>query len=130
MIGRAPKKPPSARFRAQIAWGDDAPAWVMVLAAACDDASQNIVAKQLGYSAARISQILNRRNMAGSGVVERAVRGAFMGDTVACPALHQELPSNECVTWQRRPYDGSNHQTVRMFLACRYCPNRKQEDPA
>lgn len=45
-----------------------------------------------------------------------------------CPALRQELPSHDCVAWQRKPYDGSNHQTVRMFQACRSCPHRKQEE--
>ncbi|WP_431282701.1 hypothetical protein ACQW02_25390 [Humitalea sp. 24SJ18S-53] len=116
--------------RARAAWGDDLPAWVLALAIASDATSQAKAAKAVGYSPGRISQVLNRSLKPETGQLERAVRGAFMGDTVNCPALRQELPAQQCVAWQRRPYDGSNHQTVRMFLACRDCPNRQSDADA
>lgn len=118
----------SARSRAAAAWGEGLPAWILALATACDETSQRRVADAIGYSAATVSLVLRGNYRGDLTRIEQAVRGAFMGGTVACPALRQELPSNECVVWQRRPYDGSNHQTVRMFQACRACPNRKQED--
>ncbi|MBX9752289.1 MAG: hypothetical protein K5Q68_22055 [Roseococcus sp.] len=125
-------KPPSetATARALEAWGDALPAWVLALATACDDTSQSQAAKRIGYSAATISLILRRGYPGELTRVEQAVRGAWMGDTVACPALHQELPTNECVGWQRRKYDPSNHQTVRMFMACRSCPQNSQPETA
>lgn len=123
-----PAQHPAAHLRAATAWGDDMPPWIVALAAACDDSSARKVADRIGYSAATISLVLRRAYRGDTARIEQAVRGCFMGSTVACPALRQELPSNECVAWQRRPYDGSNHQTVRMFLACRVCAHRKQED--
>ena len=113
---------PSARSRAAAAWGEDLPAWVSALAAACDDTSQRRVADAIGYSAATVSLVMRRAYRGDLSRIEQAVRGAFMGGTVSCPALRSELPSHDCVAWQRRPYDGSNHQTVRMFQACRGCP--------
>jgi hypothetical protein len=127
---RPPITAPAARFRAATAWGEDIPAWVTALAVACDGSSARRVAERLGYSAATISLVLRRQYRGDLSRIETAVRGAFMGGTVACPAMGHELPGDQCVTWQRRPYDGSNHQTVRMFQACRSCPNRKQEDTA
>lgn len=122
-----PQAAPSALFRARAAWGDALPAWVARLATECDAASQSIVAKRLGYSAARISQVINNKRMGDPGELERAVRGAFMGATVACPGQGTEIPQDTCVSWSRRPYDGSNHVNVRMFQACRACPQRKPE---
>lgn len=120
----------SATDRAREAWGDALPAWVLALATACDTTSQSKAAAVIGYSPATISLILRRGYPGDLGRVEQAVRGAWMGDTVACPALHQELPTNECVAWQRRKYDPSNHQTVRMFMACRSCPFNQQPEAA
>ena len=122
--------PPAARSRAAVAWGDDMPAWIAALAAACDDTSQRRVAEAIGYSTATVSLVVRRAYAGDLARIEQAVRVAFMGGTVSCPTLRQELPSHDCVAWQRRPYDGSNHQTVRMFQACRACPNRKLEDAA
>lgn len=125
-------KPPTttATARAHAAWGDALPAWVLALATACDATSQGKAAAAIGYSAATISLVISRKYSGDPARLEQAVRGAWMGDTVACPALHQELPTNECVAWQRRKYDPSNHQTVRMFMACRSCPHNQQPDPA
>ena len=120
----------TARDRAMLAWGEEIPAWVLALATACDDTSQSRAAAVLGYSAATVSLVVRRAYRGDMASIEKAVRGAWMGDTVSCPPLRQELPAHDCIAWQRRPYDSSNHQAVRMFRACRECPNRKQEEPA
>lgn len=118
----------AARHRAMTAWGEELPTWVLALATACDDTSQRRVADTIGYSPATVSLVIRNSYRGDMARVEQAVRGAFMGGTVSCPGLRQEMPSNDCVAWQRKPYDGSNHQTVRMFQACRSCANRKMEE--
>lgn len=115
----------SATSRAREAWGDDIPAWVLALAAACDDTSQAKAGVRIGYSPATISLVIKHAYRGDLTRVEQAVRGAWMGDTVSCPGMLAEMPAHECVAWQRKPYDASNHQTVRMFAACRRCPLRK-----
>ena len=42
-------------------WGDDVPDWVMRLAEQCMASSQNQVAKNLGYSASVVNQVLRHK---------------------------------------------------------------------
>ena len=105
--------------KAVACWGDDAPDWVIVLAEACNRESQSAVSGRVGYSAAVISQVLSNSYSKGDiGRVEQMVRGALMAVTVRCPRLG-DLPLNACLTWQRKPFDPTNSQRVRMFHACR-----------
>lgn len=120
----------SASARARDAWGDALPVWVLALATACDATSQSRAAEVIGYSPATVSLVIRHTYSGDLARVEQAVRGAWMGDTVSCPAQHVEMPAHACVAWQRKPYDSSNHQTVRMFMACRSCPLRKAEPDA
>jgi hypothetical protein len=120
----------AASVRARDAWGAGIPVWVLALATACEATSQSRAAEAIGYSAATVSLVIRRAYTGDLTRVEQAVRGAWMGDTVSCPAQHVEMPAHQCVAWQRKPYDSSNHQTVRMFTACRSCPMRKPEPDA
>ncbi|KAF0674365.1 sigma factor-like helix-turn-helix DNA-binding protein, partial [Profundibacterium mesophilum] len=76
---------------------------------ACDESTQNKVAKKLGYSGSLISQVLRRNYAAKLGGVEEAVRGVYMRQTVECPALGT-IPSNECRQWRRKAdrFQGTN----------------------
>ena len=108
--------------KAQAAWGDAIPDWVVVLAEACDRENQSAVARKTGYSASAISQVLSNSYLGDIGRVEQAVRGAVMSESVECPVMGN-LPRNSCISWQRKPFAATNAHRVRMFQACRAnCP--------
>jgi hypothetical protein len=108
---------------ARASWPDGVPDWVAALARACDDSSQSAVARRLGRSQALISQVIRGKYPGNLTAVEEAVRGAFMGATVECPALGT-MPSNVCQAWRHRARDfgNSNPLRVTMFRACNRCP--------
>jgi hypothetical protein len=118
-----------ARTTALQHWGEDAPPWVLALADACDLSSQNAVARRLGRSASLISTVLRKKYPGDMNAVEERVRGAFMNETVACPAIGA-MPMHECQDWQvlSRGDPGANPERRRMLRACNRCPrNRRAE---
>lgn len=120
------QKPNDPVARAMAAWGDAIPAWVVVLAEACQMAgSQSAVAKRLEYSATTVSQILSKTYLGNIGRVEQMVRGALMAETVVCPMLG-DVARNVCLDWQSKPYSPTSSHRVAMFRACRDgCPNSR-----
>lgn len=109
--------------RARAAWGT-LPDWVEALARACEGTSQARVAGRLGFSPPTVNQVLKAAYKGNLSRIEAAVRGAFMADVVDCPGFGGPIPTNECVAWRRRKYDGGNHLNVRMYRACRGgCPH-------
>ena len=115
----------TALQKAVAGWGEPLPDWVQVLAARIDAESQSRVATAVGYSDSAISQALRNCYRGGDiAAVEAAVRGAFMGTTVACPVLGQ-LEVNKCLHHQRQPFRATNSQRVRLFKACRRCTHRR-----
>lgn len=120
----------TALSRAEAAWGADLPDWVRVLAAAADRTSQTQAARTVGYSAATVSYVLSRRYAGDMDRVERAVRAALMGATVACPALGA-LPLADCLEWQKRAGDfqPTGSRRLLMYRACRACPRLTGETP-
>ena len=129
---RGPKpganRTPQSVENMRAAWGEDAPDWVLILAQECDRTSQNAVAKAIGYSPAAISNVLKKRYGIGGhsgdlAAVEQAVRGAFMNAVLECPELG-EMPTHTCLDWQKkaRAFANVNPLRVRMYRACRKCP--------
>lgn len=114
----------SAVSVAAAAWGDALPAWVHALAEACDRRTQAAVARDLGYSPAVVNRVLRAAYAGRYDTVEQAVTGALMAATVDCPVLG-ELPSHQCLEIQRRPFAATNAQRVRLYRACRSCPNNR-----
>lgn len=115
---------PSPSARAAAAWRP-VPDWVRALAEACERESQAKVARRIGYSPSVVTQVLGATYRGDLAAVEHAVRGAFLGSTVSCPVLG-EIDTVECRKHQRRPYAATaNHLQVRLFKACRTCPNRR-----
>ena len=104
------------------AWGDTAPEWVVTLAEACAESSQNKVAEQLGRSAPLVSQVLAKRYPGDLADVEARVRGVFMNGTITCPELG-EMSSKECRDWRQkaRRFGNANMLRVRMYRACNRC---------
>lgn len=109
--------------RALDGWGAAPPDWIIVLAQACANTSQNRVAMRLSRSASLVSAVLARRYSGDMGAVEDRVRGVFMSAEVDCPALGQ-TPRNICQDWQKksRTFSSMNSARVQMFRACRRCP--------
>lgn len=108
--------------KATKAWNGAVPDWVMALAEACAKTSQSAVAKRVGYSAPTISAVIGNSYRGDMPRVETMVRGALIGETVACPELGT-LPKNECLEWQAKPYAATSSHRVAMYRACRSrCP--------
>lgn len=107
---------------AQAHWGVSLPDWVLQLAHECESASQNKVAAKLGISASAISQVLRAKYGADLANIETSVRGVFMNEVTACPALGN-IPAHVCLAWRRKAkqFSNSNLQRVRMYRACRKC---------
>lgn len=108
---------------AQDAWGPELPDWVATLARECASASQNKVARKLGYSATVVSLVLRRKYLGDLKAVETAVRGAYEDLSIACPVLGEIAPLT-CQDWRTkaRKFSTENSQRVRMFRACNRCP--------
>ncbi|MGR3501576.1 hypothetical protein [Pseudaestuariivita sp.] len=113
----------SAVDKAREAWGSELPDWVEAMAVACDDSSQNQVAKRIGRSSSVVSHVLRNAYPGDMAATEELVRGTFMSGRTDCPALGK-IPSNECRLWRERAKSFSSHnaQRVQMFRACRRCP--------
>lgn len=116
--------------KARLAWGEPLRAEVLALAEACDASSQSKVAKVLGCSPGLISYMIANRYPGDVETVLAKVRGAFMGEVVICPVIG-EIGRNRCLTEQKRPFAATNSIRVRLFHACRSCPeNRQNKDAA
>jgi hypothetical protein len=120
----------STRFRkSEDAWCGELPDWVTALVAACDATSQNKVAKQMGYSSAVISLVLNNTYTGDMDKIEKNVRDFFMSG-VDCPALGK-ITADQCLAWRnagKEPNPSSPHKS-RMFRACRICPRSGKHGP-
>lgn len=114
--------------KARMAWGDDCPDWVVTLATACDETSQNKVAVQINRSASLVSAVLSGKYRGDMTAVEEVVRGVFEAATVECPELGT-IPSNICRDWQlkSRSFVNVNSQRVRMYRACNRCSRCRKE---
>lgn len=110
--------------RALAAWGDDAPVWVLALAAACVRDSQAKVAQEIGYSGTVVSRCLGNSYRGNIEAVAQAVQGAYMAGTVPCPVLG-DLPGHRCMEYQRRPFANTNPTRIKLWKACRGCEYRR-----
>lgn len=97
---------------------DQEPRWLQVLREQCKGKSQKRVAEEIGYSPAVVNQVLGNKYKGDINKVEKAVRGAYLGDTVRCPVLG-ELPVNRCMEYQRQPFAATNPTRVQLYRACR-----------
>jgi hypothetical protein len=115
--------------RATAAWGHDMPAWVRLLASACDGANQRAVGDRLGKSSGYVSRILNR-NYAGSyREAETLVRAAYGAEDVACP-LWGPIPLSSCIRNRRREGPPRNQAHHLHAVHCPACPNNSDRRQA
>jgi hypothetical protein len=104
--------------------------WLEALREACEKTTQTQVAKLIGYVPSVISQVLRGSYRGKTTKIEAAVRGALMGETVACPILG-ENPRSTCIAEQRKPAMASSPIRIRLWRACRAgCPNSRLQPQA
>lgn len=86
--------------------------------------SQAKVARDLGISVAVVSLLLRDRYPGDVATMSERIRGQYMAETVNCPVMG-ELGRRHCLDYQGRPLTFTNPQRVRLFYACKVCPNRR-----
>jgi hypothetical protein len=112
--------------RARAGWTTP-PDWIAALAAECDKTSQGRTAQRLGISSAAVNQVLGASYKGRLDRVEARVRGELMRETVACPVLG-ELSRRDCLDHQGRKFSAANPTRVKLYRACKDCPNREKGD--
>ncbi|WP_336958707.1 hypothetical protein [Sphingobium aquiterrae] len=108
--------------RAVAGWGTDMPAWVRLLATACDATNQRIAGERLDASSAYVSRLINNRYPGDMREAEMKVRRVFGGEDVHCP-IYGAIPLSSCIRARRRktpPRNPAHHEHDR---ACPACPN-------
>ena len=90
--------------KAQSAWGVDAPRYIMILAEACDQASQRSVCQKIGVSSAYVSKLINRAYEASYAEAEKLILSVFSADTVICPIIGEAISLKTCL--RSRRFDG------------------------
>lgn len=99
--------------------------WIVVLRSACRRETQAAVARRLGVSPTMVNQALKGVYRGDLEGLQSRVEGALMGQHVICPVLGQ-LPRNECMDHQARPFATTNPLRLRMYRACRAgCPHSR-----
>lgn len=123
------RTPDQSMTNARAAWGEAMPEWVAVLAEACDRSSQAEVARRIGYSNSVVSTVLRKTYSGMMAVVEQAVRGALMGETVSCPVAG-DIPRDQCLRYQKRAaaFMATSALAVQLYRACRGdCPHSRMK---
>jgi hypothetical protein len=111
--------------KARAAWGEDVPAWIVTLAEACARSSQSSVAKDIGYSAPTVSQVIGNSYNGDLGRIEQIVRDVLMHETIRCPIMG-EMANSVCLSWQKKPFATTSSHRIRMYQACRSgCPQSR-----
>ncbi|WP_421793423.1 helix-turn-helix domain-containing protein [Hydrocarboniphaga effusa] len=99
------------------------PVWMDVLRKAVEASSQGAVGERIGYSGSAVSAVLGGKYTASLKAFQKAVEGGLMNSKVRCPVL-EDIPQNECLKHQRRPFAATNPRRVALYRACRTgCPH-------
>lgn len=102
------------------------PLWTQRLREECAKTSQAKVAKVIHYSSTAVNQVLKGKYPGDMQAFEKAVRGAYLGETINCPILG-ELETNICQHHKRQPYANTNSTRVALYRACnRTCPHNNE----
>jgi len=101
----------------------------LLLDAVEEHGSQAKVGKMLGYSSAAVSQVIGGSYGGRLDTFFQRVEEVFGKAEIKCPVLG-EILLPECVEERRRPFTTANPHRVRMFQACRICPNNTDQRDA
>ena len=104
--------------------------WVIALAKLADQKGLRVAGETIGYSGATVSQAIAGKYPGDIGKVAEKVRGALLGETVVCPpyGLDDIIDRKKCLDWQDKPKAATSAFRVRMYRACRQCPNFRNQD--
>lgn len=97
-------------------WGTALPDWVETLARWADQSSQAAVGREINYSDGVVNAVIRNRYTGDLEAVEKAVRGRFMRETVACPVLG-DIGAHICLEHQKRAKTFSAGSSMRVALA-------------
>lgn len=83
------------------------------------------VARDLGYSASAISQVLHGKYQGSLDNLLERVAEVYGSDVVSCPVLG-DIPLGRCSEERRKPFAATNAQRVRQWRACQNCPKNRR----
>ena len=112
--------------KAEIAWGEEMPLEIRVLAEHADAGSGSATARKIGMSAASVSHLINRssENHDLDKCLAR-IRGALLRETVTCP-VWGEIGRDRCLTEQALPFMPTSSARAECYRACRSgCPHSR-----
>lgn len=89
-----------------------------------NEIGQACSARQLGISAAAISQVLSGKYQAAPDAILNRVIEIFGGLSVKCPVLG-DIPLSQCSTERKKPFAATSHQRVALWKACQRCTYNK-----
>jgi hypothetical protein len=99
--------------------------WIAVLKSECDKTSQAKVAATLRGSSGDnfpsptvINQVIKGKYPGRIDRLQALVEGVYMSSTVVCPVVG-EIPSDQCVQYQSKPYAATNPTRIKLYQACR-----------
>lgn len=115
---------------ATAAWRNAPEDWVLVLAEQCDQMGQPAVATRIGMSASVVNETIRNKYKGRLDRVRERVMGAFMGKTVSCPVLGDDLARDTCLLKQALPFAATNPERVQLFRTCPSCPNYRGQKKA
>jgi hypothetical protein len=105
-----------AALRARVEEPED---WLLVLAEEATRTGLNALAHRIKVSSGTLSGVLSGSYKAKTDRIREAVRGALMGVTVTCPALHQDIGREVCIRHQRTPLSTASPSSVKLYHTCR-----------
>ena len=107
--------------KARAVWGVEPPRWIRLLADACDQSSQTIVAARLAKSSTWVSRIVNRSYAGSYSEAAEQVLARLGAETVPCPiwAAVSPIPLISCIRFRRKPlHSGPEAEWAKLCLTC------------
>lgn len=97
---------------------------LQALKAMCEaeGSNQAKVAGRLGISDASVSGALRGRYIGNVERLAERIRGELLNAMAQCPVLG-EITTRICQDQREKPFSAHNPQAVRLWRACRTCPN-------
>lgn len=103
------------------------PEWVVGLAEACDQSSQNKIAIRLKRSSAALSQVLANKYPGDLKAFQRDVEDLLKDQKINCPALFdKKISLIDCRARQAQKISASNPLQIKQWRICKNCMNREE----
>lgn len=91
-----------------------------LLLRAVNEKGQAQVARELGYSASALNQVLKGSYKGELNNLLRRVAEVYGAETVNCPVMG-DISLGRCAEEKKKPFSASSPLRVRLFKACREC---------